>query len=214
MMQHYEDNFSNFQSAIEWADLRPPTEHATGDLKPLHSFLPSLFDNWLMAANIEPDCESPIEAELGAQFLVAFRAIDNDDFELVPQRVVGLFRYDFGVTRQGKLIGLIECDGKEFHCTEDQLANDRAKDELAAEMGVRMFRFSGSDIFRDPKGCVRKVLHTIIFKNHLTPDQWDALNFALAPRPSATRPLQCLPDHDNRHDCCQRRQAPRCQLPR
>lgn len=37
MMQSYEDEFSNFQSAIEWPDFRPPTEHATDDLKPLYS---------------------------------------------------------------------------------------------------------------------------------------------------------------------------------
>jgi hypothetical protein len=76
---------------------------------------------------------------------------------------MALYRYDFAITRQGKLIALIECDGKEFHSTKDQLANDREKDKLGAEMVVRMFRFSGSDIYRDAKGCVRKVLHTIIF---------------------------------------------------
>jgi len=37
----------------------------------------------------------------------------------------------------------------------------------------------------DPKGCVRTVLHTIIFKEHLTADQWDALNLVLAPGPTA-----------------------------
>src|ERR1700733_8088476 len=182
-MQFREDDFSNFHSAIEWSDLHPPTEHATDELKPLAFFVLSVVDNWALAASIEAICESPIELELGVQFLNAFRAIADEDFKLVPQQEMGPFRYDFAITRQGKLIGLIECDGKEFHSTNNQLANDRAKDKLAAEMAVRMFRFPGSDIYRDPKGCVREVLHTIIFKNHLTPDQWDALNLALAPRP-------------------------------
>jgi very-short-patch-repair endonuclease len=184
-MQRYEDDFSNFRSAIEWPDLRPPTEFATDDLKPLFSFLPPLVDKLALAVGIAPDCESPIEVELGVQFLNALRAIGDDDFRLVPQRELGPYRYDFGITRQGKLIGLIECDGKEFHSTDDQLANDRAKDKLAAETGVRMFRFSGSEIFRDSKACVREVLHTIIFKNYLAPEQWDALNLTLAPRPAA-----------------------------
>lgn len=179
------DDLSNFQSVIEGLDLRPPSEYATGELKPLCSFLPALFDKWVLAGSIADVCESPIEIELGVQFLIAFRAIGDDDFELVPQQVLGSFRYDFAITRQGKLIGLIECDGKEFHSTTEQVANDRAKDKLAAQMGVRMFRFSGSDIWRDPKRCAREVLHTIIFKIHLTPDQWDALNLALAPRPTA-----------------------------
>ncbi len=179
------DDFSNFQSAIEWPDLHPPTKYATDELKPLYSFLPALFDKWALEGGIADVCESPIEVELGVQFLIAFRAIGDDDFKLVPQQVLGSFRYDFAITRQGKLIGLIECDGREFHSTTEQIANDRAKDKLAAQMGIRMFRFSGSDIWRDPKGCAREVLHTIIFKVHLTPDQWDALNLALAPRPTA-----------------------------
>jgi very-short-patch-repair endonuclease len=181
-MGTYEDELSNFQSAIEWPDLRPPEEEATDVPKPLYSFLPALLDNWALAATIESDCESPIEVEFGTQVLIAMRAAGDEDWKLVPQYVLGPYRYDFAITRQKKLMGLIECDGKEFHSTKEQLANDRAKDKLAAEKGVRIFRFSGSDICRDPKSCVRDVLHAIIFKNHLTPDQWDALNLALAAR--------------------------------
>jgi very-short-patch-repair endonuclease len=185
------DDFSNFQSAIEWPDLHPPTEYATDELKPLYAFLPALFDKWVLAGSIADVCESPIEIDLGVRVLIAFRAIGDDDFELVPQHVLGSFRYDFAITHQGKLIGLIECDGKEFHSTTEQIANDRAKDKLAAQIGVRMFRFSGSDIWRDPQGCVRQVLHTIIPKIRLTSDQWDALNLALAQRPTAPDEFLC-----------------------
>jgi very-short-patch-repair endonuclease len=185
------DDFSHFQSASEWRDFPPPTEYVTGELKLLHSFLPALFDKWALAGSIADVCESPIEIDLGVQFLIAFRAIGDDDFQLVPQQVLGSFRYDFAITRQEKLIGLVECDGKEFHSTTEQIANDRAKDKLAAQMGVRMFRFSGSDIWRDPKVCVREVLHTIIPKIRLTSDQWDALNLVLSPRPTAPDEFLC-----------------------
>jgi very-short-patch-repair endonuclease len=183
-MGTYEADFSNFQSAIEWPDLRPPEEEATDVPKPLCAFLPALLDNWALAATIESVCESPIEVELGTQFLIALRAAGDEDWKLVPQYVLGPYRYDFAITRQKKLACLIECDGKEFHSTREQLANDRAKDKMSAETGVRIFRFSGSDIHRDPKSCVRDVLHAIIFKDHLTPDQWDALNLALVSRAS------------------------------
>jgi hypothetical protein len=75
------DDLSNFQSVIEGLDLRPPSEYATGELKPLCSFLPALFDKWVLAGSIADVCESPIEIELGVQFLIAFRAIGDDDFE-------------------------------------------------------------------------------------------------------------------------------------
>lgn len=178
------DDFSNFQSAIERLDMLPPTEYATDELKPLYTFLPSLFDKWALAGTIADVCESPIEVDLGVMFLIAFRAIGDDDFQLVPQHMIRSFRYDFAITHKGKLIALVECDGKEFHSTTEQIANDSAKDKLAAQMGIRMFRFSGSDIWRDPQRCVQKVLYTIIPKIYLTPDQWDALNLALAPRPT------------------------------
>lgn len=178
------DDFLNFQSAIEWPDMRPPIEEATDELKPLYTFLASAVDKWVLAGSLERVCESPIEVELGVQFKIAFGAIGNDDFKLVPQYVLGSFRYDFAIMRREKLIGLVECDGKEFHSTKEQIANDRAKDKLAAEAGVRMFRFKGADIFRDPKGCARTVLHTVIYKVHLTNDQWDALNLALIGRPT------------------------------
>src|SRR5580698_1643887 len=152
------DDFSHVQSASGWRDFPPPTEYVTGELKPLHSFLPALFDKFALRMTIADVCESPIEVDLGVMFLIAFRTIGDDDFQLVPQQVLRSFRYDFAVTHQGKLIGLIECDGKEFHSTTEQIANDRAKDKLAAQIGVRMFRFSGSDIWRDPQGCVRQVL--------------------------------------------------------
>lgn len=32
-------------------------------------------------------------------------------------------------------------DGKEFHGSRERVANDRAKDKLAVETGVRIFRF-------------------------------------------------------------------------
>ena len=67
-MQCREDDFSNFHSAIEWHDLRPPTERATDELKPLAFFVLSIVDNWVLAASIEAICKSPIELELGVQF--------------------------------------------------------------------------------------------------------------------------------------------------
>jgi hypothetical protein len=118
-MQCFEDEYSDFQSAIEWPDLRPPTEEATGNFRPIFSFVPDLVDNWAAAATIAPNCESPIEIELGARLIIAMRIIDDPSLKLIPQYVLGAYRYDFAITRKERLVALIECDGKDFHSTEE-----------------------------------------------------------------------------------------------
>jgi very-short-patch-repair endonuclease len=172
------------RSAIEWPDMRPPEEHVTANnFTQIASFAP--VDVWAAAVKIAPDCDdSPIEIEFGARLINAIRLINDPDFlKLKPQHVLGPYRYDFAIFREDKLVALVECDGREFHSTEEQLANDRAKNELAAKEGGHIFRFSGSDIYRDGNSCVRDVLHKILARNHLSPAEWGALNTLLAPRP-------------------------------
>jgi very-short-patch-repair endonuclease len=181
MQRH--DEFSNFRSAIEWPEMRPPREEATGELRPISSSVISTVEILSSAVTIAPDCESPIEVDLGARLSSAIRRIDDSNLLLVPQYVLGPYRYDFAIIREGKPIALIECDGRDFHSTEEQLANDRAKDDLAVREGVTLFRFSGSEIFRDGRDCVRSILQTMRFHGHLTKQQWDTVQLLLAPRP-------------------------------
>lgn len=52
----------------------------------------------------------------------------------------------------------IECDGHEFHeRTKEQAARDRARDRALQEAGLTIFRFTGSEIYRDPFGCADQV---------------------------------------------------------
>jgi len=183
--QSYEDEFADFQSSNEWPCMRPPREEEQGDFKPIFGCVPHLFEIWAAAATLAPKCESPIEIELGSRIIAAFGIIDDPKLNLIVQYILGPYRYDFAITRDDKLIALIECDGKEFHSTDDQLRRDRAKDHLAAKQDAHMFRFSGSEIVRDGRSCVRKVLYNILHYDHLTREQWDALKMAIEPRPSA-----------------------------
>jgi very-short-patch-repair endonuclease len=53
---------------------------------------------------------------------------------------------------------VIECDGHDFHeRTKEQAAKDRARDRGLQEKGYNIFRFTGSEIWRDPMGCVEQV---------------------------------------------------------
>lgn len=98
--------------------------------------MPSVLELCAAAFAIRPSCESPIEVMLGARLTVALDKIEESRLSLSFQYPLGRYRYDFAITREKKLIALIECDGKEFHSTEAQISNDRAKDKLAAETGV------------------------------------------------------------------------------
>lgn len=107
-----------------------------------------------LAMGLAPSCESPIEVDLGAHILRLLPA----QFQLKPQFRIARFRFDFAVMFDGHALVLIECDGRDFHCTDAQIANDRRKDVAAARAGIKVLRFTGSQIFRYPAWCARHVL--------------------------------------------------------
>lgn len=109
------------------------------------------------AVELKSVCESPIEIALGAEL----RLLIDDYFPpasatLVPQFKLDRFRYDFAVqfTKDERPALLIECDGREFHTKPEDVANDRRKDAAATKAGIRLMRFTGSDINRNGRGCV------------------------------------------------------------
>jgi very-short-patch-repair endonuclease len=153
---------------------------ATADLRPLSHFMPPVLELCAAAFAIRSFCESPIEVMLGARLTVALRKIEESHLSLSFQYPLGRYRYDFAITREEKAIALIECDGKEFHSTEAQISNDRAKDKLAAQKGVPVFRFSGSEIFKNEKECALLILYDL--RDHLTEKQLEILCNYLAPR--------------------------------
>ncbi|KAA0117930.1 DUF559 domain-containing protein [Methylobacterium sp. P1-11] len=57
-------------------------------------------------------------------------------------------------------MAVVECDGHEFHeRTKEQAQRDRSRDRRLQEAGYRVFRFTGSEIYRDPLGCAREVMN-------------------------------------------------------
>jgi very-short-patch-repair endonuclease len=105
-------------------------------------------------------CESPIEVALAIQL----RRLLRPPIELVSQYKVGGFRFDFAIydREAPRLWLLVECDGRLFHSTPQQLANDRKKDAYAKSIGVPLLRFSGSAIHRDPQDCADLVLEALV----------------------------------------------------
>ncbi len=94
---------------------------------------------------------------------------DSDDSGTLPLIVVPQFqlpgwRVDYlvlsrGVQRRGWHSLIIECDGHDFHeRTKEQAARDRSRDRDAQLLGYTVFRFTGSEIWRDAWACSERVV--------------------------------------------------------
>jgi very-short-patch-repair endonuclease len=45
---------------------------------------------------------------------------------------------------------IVECDGHDFHDrTKEQASKDRARDRALQSLGYRVYRYTGSDLWRD-----------------------------------------------------------------
>lgn len=94
---------------------------------------------------------------------------------IFSQFQMGTYRVDFLIERQreitydilgsseiGKTIVkagiVVECDGHDFHeKTKAQASHDKKRDRTLQSLGFKVFRFSGSDIYRNPVQCFSEV---------------------------------------------------------
>jgi very-short-patch-repair endonuclease len=142
----------------------------------------TLIDNAAIAASIAPDTESPIEVLFGAEAVKYFvekfknhstmkfascRQADENIFVgdhtlLMPQYRWRNYRIDLVVkiTFLNQPYFFIECDGKDFHSSEQQILRDHAKDQAITNAGIQIFRFSGSELERNPRACI-EVVHSV-----------------------------------------------------
>ena len=106
----------------------------------------------LIAEDMFPNFDSPIEeAFWKARFEVAPQELRG----LKPQHAVfdGRYRIDFALP--DRKIG-IELDGYAWHSDRDTFTKDRARQRELEADGWRIIRVSGSEINKDPAGCVRQ----------------------------------------------------------
>jgi hypothetical protein len=59
---------------------------------------------------------------------------------------------------------VVECDGYEWHKSKDSFIRDRKRDRALKAAGYDVFRFSGTEIIRDPISCGSE-LHKYIMNN-------------------------------------------------
>lgn len=54
---------------------------------------------------------------------------------------------------------IVECDGHDYHeRTKEQAARDKKRDRAIQSMGYKIFRFTGSEIRRDPIDCAQQIV--------------------------------------------------------
>jgi very-short-patch-repair endonuclease len=119
-------------------------------------------------------CESPIEelflaaafasgidSSLAAQIYASPYREGIDLYEgdhIWPQARIAKYRLDFlcihvSADSSRRLVA-VECDGHEFHeRTKKQAEHDKARDRFLTGRGIKVLRFTGSEIFRDPIIC-------------------------------------------------------------
>jgi len=94
-----------------------------------------------------------------------------DGISITPQHKIGTYSADFVVGATGAMAHeqaipeiVVECDGHDFHSrTKEQAAHDRKRDRFMQEEGFKVFRFTGSELWKDPPACASQVLTMLGF---------------------------------------------------
>lgn len=135
-----------------------------------------------VARDIAQETESPIEAIFGvAATRVLSRThnrnmpqfgfdrarevveVDYPQVVMIPQFWWGNYRIDwaFHANFLEQPWVFVECDGRDFHSSDEQIARDAKRDARIRAAGIPTLRFSGSDIYRHADECAMVVLGEI-----------------------------------------------------
>lgn len=118
--------------------------------------------------------DSPIEQLLGEYLPTITNGYDDVQFDAFPdafsdpewaayfrcQQVLYDYRVDFcfkTVLRGDYRILALECDGHDFHeRSKAQAARDRKRDRTPVKAGIKVIRFTGSEIYNRPAACAEE----------------------------------------------------------
>lgn len=160
----------------EWSEFDP--EKGPGLLRLNGDFFSGIVARARFAMDVNKLTESPIETLFGVALLTALAGTpyrervrwghfstwkrDDNFIDVVAQYPFGhRFRMDWAILIEGEPAIFIECDGQEFHASEEQIANDRAKDKAAREVGIDLMRFTGSQLHRSDEVCASMVVRRL-----------------------------------------------------
>lgn len=102
------------------------------------------------------ETESPIEQTLAGAILGWLGHNDIVDVDVFTQTPVGPFRADILIHDRGRQL-VVECDGAAYHNSLEQVSRDKRRDRYFAARGISVMRFSGTEIYRDARGCAAEI---------------------------------------------------------
>lgn len=98
-------------------------------------------------------------------------------YEIWPQVTIEKYRVDFLVRflryswkehRFDVEQAVVECDGHDYHeKTKEQARRDKRRDRRMTAQGLKVYRFTGSEIWKDPMGCAHQVFELINKYHHM-----------------------------------------------
>lgn len=108
----------------------------------------------------DADTESPIETKLmqAVRGWISHNCVSG--LVLKTQAKIGPYRADLLIEDRRPEAArrlVIECDGQEFHSSEQAIDRDRRRDRWFAANHIFVMRFSGAEIHRDARGCAAQV---------------------------------------------------------
>ena len=106
-----------------------------------------------IAARMAKFTESPIEIMFG----MAMMELIEGGWSLCPQYKWRRYRIDWALERGVMPLIFVECDGNEFHTRPEDVARDRQRDIEIRRAGIKLFRFTGREIYQNAAGCALRV---------------------------------------------------------
>lgn len=101
--------------------------------------------------------------------LLAGPRFPNDPGAIIfPQSTIGPYRVDFAIWDRSHDCApprwiVVEVDGHDYHeRTKAQARRDKQRDRYMAIRGIRVLRFTGSEVYADPDKCVAEILENLL----------------------------------------------------
>lgn len=122
------------------------------------------FYKWCNVGDI-PKQDMPLDIILNEELSSQKEVVYNDK-KYIIDFVIDLTRKDkngnYIYPLFSKLKYAIELDGYEYHTNKKQIANDYERENNLKEMGYRVIRFTGSQIYKEPYTCVDKLINIVL----------------------------------------------------